>query len=547
MKSFSAVIRGKAPLIISGILLVLLLVRSLLFFLLPESAIIGWVADDSFYYQKLACNFSREGRWTFDGTTSTTGFHLLYAYLLSLLNWLLGCGSWRISFFVISFLASASIAYACFVTLKIILKLYGASASIVASLAYFSPLVFLQVTTLLESWLSILVSALIFYAALSGAPPNCPRYPASYSVADLRRLSPPAVYLLFLGLLSSLSRTDAIAYTVVLALLGWLFLFLSWRLRQRLEWHRTLSLKLTTIFIGSAIGNLLAIGHNLVTSGSLIQSSGATKYFWSALAGHSPKPMIGLLFELVTYPFSGIVYLTKYGIAAFVAASTIALIARCIKSKAYIYSFLDPPMVFLGISFAVVTTYVIAYSFNSQALQPWYICQVLIPVSILIGGLWRYVFGSNQGLLAYSFLIFAIAVSQSTRLIAQSRWPHQLGMLNAGRHLLLSGENKKIGSWNSGIISFFSERPIINLDGLVNNQILPYLKRKSLFDYVKAKNIAYVVDYERMLTDAMKSKRGGYGDGSLSKCLQKLREIDGGAPGWRDSRLSIYRVKRDCR
>lgn len=547
MKSFSAVIRSKAPLIISGILLVLLLVRSLLFFLLPESAIIGWVGDDSFYYQKLACNFSRGSGWTFDGITSTTSFHLLYAYLLSLLNWLLGCGSWRISFFIISFLASASIAFACFVTLRIILKLYGASASIVASLAYFSPLVFLQVTTLLESWLSILVSALIFYAALSGAPPNCPRNPASYSVADVRHLSPAAVYLLFLGLLSSLSRTDAIAYTVVLALLGWLFLFLSWRLRQRLEWHRTLSLKLTTIMLGSAIGILLAIGHNLVTSGSSSQSSAATKYFWSAIAGHSPKPMIGLLLELVTYPLSGIIYLTKYGIAALVAASTIALIARCIKSKADIYSFLDPPMVFLGISFAVVTTYIIAYSFNSQALQPWYICQVLVPISILIGGLWRYVFGNNQGLLAYSSLIFAIGVSQSTRLIAQSRWPHQLGMLNAGRHLLLSGENGKIGSWNSGIISFFSERPIINLDGLVNNEILPYLKSKSLVDYVKAKNISYVVDYEAMLTDAMKSERGGYGDGSLSKCLQKLREIDGGAPGWRDSPLSIYRVKRDCR
>ena len=56
-----------------------------------------------------------------------------------------------------------------------------------------------------------------------------------------------------------------------------------------------------------------------------------------------------------------------------------------------------------------------------------------------------------------------------------------------------------IGSWNSGIFGYFSERKVINLDGLINNDILIYLKSNSLYDYMEKQKINYIIDYDVML------------------------------------------------
>lgn len=53
-----------------------------------------------------------------------------------------------------------------------------------------------------------------------------------------------------------------------------------------------------------------------------------------------------------------------------------------------------------------------------------------------------------------------------------------------------------IAAWNAGVLGFFSERHVINLDGLVNNdELLDALKRQRLGDYLRAKRIDYIVDY----------------------------------------------------
>ena len=59
--------------------------------------------------------------------------------------------------------------------------------------------------------------------------------------------------------------------------------------------------------------------------------------------------------------------------------------------------------------------------------------------------------------------------------------------------------NAIVGSWNSGIFGFFSEREVVNLDGLINNDILVYLKSNSLYDYIEKRKINYIIDYDVML------------------------------------------------
>lgn len=57
----------------------------------------------------------------------------------------------------------------------------------------------------------------------------------------------------------------------------------------------------------------------------------------------------------------------------------------------------------------------------------------------------------------------------------------------------------KLGAYSSGILSFFSERTITNLDGLANNEILPFTRAKCLSNYLDQKGIHYLVDHESII------------------------------------------------
>ena len=109
--------------------------------------------------------------------------------------------------------------------------------------------------------------------------------------------------------------------------------------------------------------------------------------------------------------------------------------------------------------------------------------------------------------------------------------------------------NSNIGSWNAGIISFYSERPIINIDGLTNDEVLPFIKDDALFDYIKLKNIEYIADLTTMITNVNLQNRGGYTDRRMSECL-----VDTGMlsyPGKEFSnflynKVVVYKVLPEC-
>ena len=61
------------------------------------------------------------------------------------------------------------------------------------------------------------------------------------------------------------------------------------------------------------------------------------------------------------------------------------------------------------------------------------------------------------------------------------------------------GEDARIGAWNAGVLGYFSERPVINLDGLVNDtEFLEVLQSGApLQDYMRAKKITHLVDHNQ--------------------------------------------------
>lgn len=54
-----------------------------------------------------------------------------------------------------------------------------------------------------------------------------------------------------------------------------------------------------------------------------------------------------------------------------------------------------------------------------------------------------------------------------------------------------------VGSWNAGIVGYYSERKVVNLDGLINGfDLLPYLREDRIIDYIEREGLSYLSDME---------------------------------------------------
>jgi hypothetical protein len=53
-----------------------------------------------------------------------------------------------------------------------------------------------------------------------------------------------------------------------------------------------------------------------------------------------------------------------------------------------------------------------------------------------------------------------------------------------------------LGSFNAGIPAYFSDRTVLNLDGLVNHTAVPYWHEGRFDGYLRRARVAYIVDEE---------------------------------------------------
>ena len=58
----------------------------------------------------------------------------------------------------------------------------------------------------------------------------------------------------------------------------------------------------------------------------------------------------------------------------------------------------------------------------------------------------------------------------------------------------ITDKSDVLASFNSGIITYYTERKTLNLDGLVNPYGLDFLKNRSVINYMKSKNVSYFID-----------------------------------------------------
>lgn len=66
----------------------------------------------------------------------------------------------------------------------------------------------------------------------------------------------------------------------------------------------------------------------------------------------------------------------------------------------------------------------------------------------------------------------------------------------------------KIGAWNAGILAYFSDRTVVNLDGVINDEAIEALAQHQLADYIEQRNIDFLVDLEVQMTHYMNQFSG---------------------------------------
>ena len=66
----------------------------------------------------------------------------------------------------------------------------------------------------------------------------------------------------------------------------------------------------------------------------------------------------------------------------------------------------------------------------------------------------------------------------------------------------------RIGCFNAGIPGYFSQRRIINLDGLVNNAVVPYWQAKRFDQYLSDADIGIIYDEELSMARARQFSQG---------------------------------------
>ena len=86
-------------------------------------------------------------------------------------------------------------------------------------------------------------------------------------------------------------------------------------------------------------------------------------------------------------------------------------------------------------------------------------------------------------------------------------------------------QNAVIGAYSSGILSYFCERRVINLDGLANNEIVAVARARRMDAYLDAKGVRYLADHESIVRPGFNVGLQLDGDPRYLKRLRELHRV----------------------
>ncbi|HET6313747.1 MAG TPA: hypothetical protein VFH60_07925 [Chloroflexia bacterium] len=108
---------------------------------------------------------------------------------------------------------------------------------------------------------------------------------------------------------------------------------------------------------------------------------------------------------------------------------------------------------------------------------------------------------AGVGKVAVAVLLLVPLVLGSMRLW-NGIYPHQVELLDAAYWLKANTAPGEIAAgFNSGIMGFFSDRPVVNLDGVMNNAAYVAITKKDLAAFMEQSQVRYYVDFDPQMVD----------------------------------------------
>jgi hypothetical protein len=301
---------------------------------------------------------------------------------------------------------------------------------------------------------------------------------------------------------------------------------------------------LRTSTLSAAVGGALGLGivtvHNLRVSGHLIQGSAQIKAHWGAVSGYHLLPPLDVAAKITSVGFLLLRTLDLgpllFAVLVFAAIAVAAKVARSSdETPSELRSWLVMSAALIGAGYWAV------YGANAAATQLWYSASFVIPAWIGSAALLERcrtkagVRVATMGVAALALVGFIDA--------RRPEWADRSLGPTAAAWVDRQVDGHRVGAWNAGVIGQFSKSQVINIDGLVNDEVQPYILTGVLQCYLFERNIDYVFDGDDMLTGPYPA-RGGYADGALRRALREKQRFispDGAATRW-----MLYKVDRSA-
>lgn len=474
-----------------------LLVFQIRFFLSAEPVQLTVVPDDGFYYLQPARHFFKLGLWSFDqGVSLTSGFHLAWAYLLALLS--------------LAFKAPAALFLAA--TALGALLTHALAGALWRSSRQDEPALYVGAALLASvnvAWNSVSLMEWPLLPLIAGA----------YALQLWHAEKPRAAAGLFaLGLAGSLARSDFGLFPGCLAL-GAL-------LQARFGGDRRLLKPSLWGLAGASLGVLLVLLHSRAFTGAWIQGSAQTKLFWAQSEGISVLMALRVLAHFLTGIYPDISLRGPQGLSLALGLLILG------GGSAWALWRLRPGFralgaraeLLVGASLATLAGYHLLYCLDG-AVQLWYSANQAVPTGLLLYFSLRALPSAS----VRSWLLGSLAVLALWNIAWTQARPRgiasQVAQSRAGQALREAGAPGpgRMGSWNAGILSYYQGGSLVNLDGLVNNDVLPYLRRGRLDCYLAQKDIRWIVDFD-IFTSRFAPKLG-IGDGCVQRAIRHRRVL----------------------
>jgi len=432
--------------------------------------LISTTPDDASYYLKIAENYAEGLGFTFDGINKTNGFQPLWQ--ISLIPvFIFFETSPETTLRIVLFIQLILMSCSALIFFRVLI-LYYDNIIILLSGVFFIVFVFFQSVNGMETPLMIFIISILFYTAIKR------------KIFSQRNVKNELIWGVIYGLLI-LSRLDTVFFALSIIVLNLFFIiFISKNKKKDV-------LRILIIMTAAGLTVSPYLIYNYITFGNFIPISGYLK------SGLNEDFFGDRLREIFRYRE------TYFAVAAVIYFNWFLFNFRRMRQNTKYFFFASLAVFSLGIIFSF--TYLLF--FLNWLIFYWYFIPYSLFISLVICIPAEYILSFNKIIPGKIFIIvitFLVAFYWGHKIYIEYKSAYETSSNNwtvesysAAQWTKANTEKSDVMAMkDAGHFGFFSERNVINLDGLVNNfEYQEILKSNKLNEYLRNSNVKYLVQH----------------------------------------------------